>query len=235
MTLINTPVRPIIREATGPMGRRRTAAGTLNYADWHLVGGEDHAMRFNPPPNWPPPQEGWVPSPGWTPDSSWPPPPPGWQLWIDDEASGRPPGGRTPRKVVIGLCVAAAVIVGIGVTTIIVAFQRSDPPISDEDQIRETLNSLAEAYNNADHDSYVNYFCPAERSGLSDEAELRQDRAETGRIDFDVVAIEVTGDTAKVTATASVENEDEPDTDTLDFVKQDGRWMVLLFGDECSA
>jgi ketosteroid isomerase-like protein len=121
------------------------------------------------------------------------------------------------------------------VTTIIVAFQRSDPPISDEDQIRETLNSLAEAYNNADHDSYVNYFCPAERSGLSDEAELRQDRAETGRIDFDVVAIEVTGDTAKVTATASVENEDEPDTDTLDFVKQDGRWMVLLFGDECSA
>ncbi len=193
-------------------------------------------MRFNPPPNWPQPQEGWVPSPGWTPDASWPPPPPGWQLWIDDEApSGRPPGGRTPRKVVIGLCVAAAVIVGIGVTTIIVAFQRSDPPMSDEDQIRDTLNSLAAAYNNADHDAYVNYFCPAERSGLSDEAELRQDRADTGRIEFDVVAIDVTGDTAKVTATASVENEDEPDTDTLDFVKQDGRWMVLLFGVECSA
>lgn len=220
-------------------------------------------MRFNPPPNWPPPQDGWVPSPGWTPDPSWPPPPPGWQLWIDDEApSGGLPGGnappppanpqggpwpsaatsppgsaspQTPRKFVIGLAAAAAVILAIGVTAVIIAFQRSDPPKSDEDQIRDTLNALADAYNDSDFDTYVTHFCPMERSGLGDASELRQDRSDTGRLDFEVISIDVTGDTAKVTATATVENEDDPDTETVDFVKEDGRWMLLLFEDECSA
>ncbi len=43
-------------------------------------------MRYNPPPNWPEPPEGWVPQPGWSPDSSWPPPPPGWRLWVEEDA-----------------------------------------------------------------------------------------------------------------------------------------------------
>lgn len=42
---------------------------------------------FNPPPGWPKPPEGWVPPKGWTPDPTWPPAPPGWQLWINDDAS----------------------------------------------------------------------------------------------------------------------------------------------------
>jgi hypothetical protein len=41
-------------------------------------------MKFNPPPNWPPPSPGWSPPPGWHPDPLWPPPPPGWRLWVDD-------------------------------------------------------------------------------------------------------------------------------------------------------
>lgn len=41
-------------------------------------------MRYNPPPNWPKPPEGWVPSPEWSPDPSWPPPPPGWKLWVEE-------------------------------------------------------------------------------------------------------------------------------------------------------
>ncbi len=41
-------------------------------------------MRYNPPPNWPKPPEGWSPAAEWSPDPSWPPPPPGWQLWVDD-------------------------------------------------------------------------------------------------------------------------------------------------------
>lgn len=43
-------------------------------------------MRFNTPPGWPEPPAGWKPEPGWTPDPSWPDPPPGWQLWVEDEA-----------------------------------------------------------------------------------------------------------------------------------------------------
>lgn len=205
-------------------------------------------MRFNPPPNWPPPQDGWVPSPGWTPDPSWPPPPSGWQLWIDDETlpagptggvAAPPPGRLGPpgrRTFVVGLAAVAAVIVAVGVAALILVPQTAaDPPKSDEDQIREVLSGVVEAYNNADFNKYVSYFCPSERSGLGDASQLRQNRADTGRLSFDDISIDVTGDTAKVTATATVENEDEPDTQTVDFVKEDGRWMMLLFEDKCSA
>lgn len=43
--------------------------------------------RFNPPPGWPPPPEGFVPASGWQPDASWPPLPPGWPLWIYDRSA----------------------------------------------------------------------------------------------------------------------------------------------------
>ena len=45
-------------------------------------------LRFNPPPNWPPPPPGFVPPPRWQPDPSWPPPPPGWQVWVHDPLPG---------------------------------------------------------------------------------------------------------------------------------------------------
>jgi hypothetical protein len=47
-------------------------------------------MRYNPPPNWPEPPEGWVPPREWSPDPSWPPPPPGWKLWVDDAPAPHP-------------------------------------------------------------------------------------------------------------------------------------------------
>lgn len=47
-------------------------------------------MRYNPPPGWPKPPEGWTPPAGWQPDPSWGPVPPGWQLWIRDPYA-RPP------------------------------------------------------------------------------------------------------------------------------------------------
>jgi hypothetical protein len=53
-------------------------------------------LRFNPPPGWPPPPEGFVPGPGWQPDPSWPPPPPGWRLWVDDQQI--PGQARVPQQ-----------------------------------------------------------------------------------------------------------------------------------------
>lgn len=47
-------------------------------------------MRFNPPPGWPQPPEGWVPPAGWNPDPSWPDPPEGWQLWVAEDADEGP-------------------------------------------------------------------------------------------------------------------------------------------------
>jgi hypothetical protein len=57
------------------------------------------AMRFNPPPGWPPPPEGFTPDPGWQPDPSWPPAPPGWQLWVPDELGSDASSVLTPGSV----------------------------------------------------------------------------------------------------------------------------------------
>lgn len=63
-------------------------------------------FRFNPPPGWPKPPDGWVPPDGWKPDPNWPSPPPDWELWvpIPAEASAgdaadvlQPPGHPTPQ------------------------------------------------------------------------------------------------------------------------------------------
>ena len=57
-------------------------------------------LRFNPPPNWPPPPPGFVPPPRWQPDPAWPPPPPGWQLWVPDGTGPAPedyPGSAAGR------------------------------------------------------------------------------------------------------------------------------------------
>ena len=42
------------------------------------------AYRFNPPPGWPSPPVGWIPSPDWRPDPAWPPAPPGWEFYVDE-------------------------------------------------------------------------------------------------------------------------------------------------------
>lgn len=49
-------------------------------------------LKFNAPPGWPKPPEGWSPPKGWTPDPSWPPPPEGWRLWVpaDGDTSAAP-------------------------------------------------------------------------------------------------------------------------------------------------
>lgn len=53
-------------------------------------------QRFNTPPGWPPPPEGWVPPQNWTPDPSWPPAPPGWQFWVDTVPA--PPVSADPSR-----------------------------------------------------------------------------------------------------------------------------------------
>lgn len=56
-------------------------------------------MRFNPPPGWPAPPEGWTPPPGWNSDPSWPDPPPGWQLWLPAESE--PAASDPPSPVLV--------------------------------------------------------------------------------------------------------------------------------------
>lgn len=42
-------------------------------------------IRFNVPPGWPPPPEGWEPHPDWAPAPEWPLAPTGWAYWVVSE------------------------------------------------------------------------------------------------------------------------------------------------------
>ena len=50
------------------------------------------ALRFNPPPNWPTPSEGFIPEKGWMPGPAWGDAPEGFP-WVID---ARPNGSATP-------------------------------------------------------------------------------------------------------------------------------------------
>nr|WP_246256512.1 PH domain-containing protein [Pseudarthrobacter oxydans] len=45
--------------------------------------------RFNPPPGWPTPPDGWEPPKGWTPPADWPEAPEGWNFRVPVEQPGK--------------------------------------------------------------------------------------------------------------------------------------------------
>ncbi len=53
-------------------------------------------VRFNPPPGWPQPPDGWTPPTGWSPDPAWPDPPDGWVLWVSTDVEPETPSAPTP-------------------------------------------------------------------------------------------------------------------------------------------
>lgn len=72
-------------------------------------------LRFNPPPGWPKPPEGWTPPANWAPDPRWPTPPEGWQLWMAETTDGLV-GSRVPSET-IQKCSADLEPRGNGTTT----------------------------------------------------------------------------------------------------------------------
>lgn len=80
-------------------------------------------LRYNSPPNWPPPPSAdWTPPPGWSAPAEWGPAPAGWQFWTPvDAADARRATNKKTLKV-FGIIVAAL----IGVTIIGSAFGSSD-------------------------------------------------------------------------------------------------------------
>lgn len=71
-------------------------------------------MRFNSPPGWPKPPQGWMPPPGWKPDPSWPEPPSGWQLWMPNDAT--PTESPAPAPVPADAAAEAAPVADVAPT-----------------------------------------------------------------------------------------------------------------------
>ncbi|HEY7052733.1 MAG TPA: nuclear transport factor 2 family protein [Mycobacterium sp.] len=185
-------------------------------------------MRYNPPPNWPVPP-GWTPEPGWTPDPSWPPAPPGWQFWIDDSAAGWPPVAPVPpprkhtaRNVLIGVGAVIAVVVAVIVALAAIGVFASK---SDEDKIRDVVSDVQDAWNRSDYDTVVSHFCAKSRSNSSED-NFKDSRSKSGTIKFKISSIKVDGDNAKVDVTETYSKRSDPDTETLKFTKEDGKWTL---------
>lgn len=82
-------------------------------------------MRFNAPPSWPPPDQGWIPEEGWRPDPNWPAAPDNWAFWVDDHQRPTPGprglyGGQRSktgkRKLLVGIPVAF--LLGLGAASV---------------------------------------------------------------------------------------------------------------------
>lgn len=77
--------------------------------------------RYNPPPGWLVPGEGWRPSFDWRPDPAWPPAPVDWDFWVDHEQGPAPAVAASPRgwrfrRGYLGVAVVLGLI-GVGVLT----------------------------------------------------------------------------------------------------------------------
>jgi hypothetical protein len=68
------------------------------------------AQRYNPPPGWPVPTEGWKPAFDWRPDPEWPPAPEGWVFWQKDPAAPSTPITWRINRRYVGLAVAVGLI-----------------------------------------------------------------------------------------------------------------------------
>jgi hypothetical protein len=178
-------------------------------------------MRFNQPPNWPAAPPGWTPPPGWQPDPSWPPPPPGWPLWV-------PEGTRRRNGLIIGMFAAVAAV-AIVATVLAVVLAREPKP-SDEEQIRAVLTGMANAWNDSDWDQFKSFVCDAslQEGDTPTDEDLQKDRDRDGRSELAVHSLEITGDKASAEVEQTYENKDEPDTEDVDFVRENGEWKLCF-------
>lgn len=88
-----------------------------------------------PPPGWsPPPQPGWEPPAPPAPGRGDPPPPPSWgppppQPWPPEAWPPPPPPPRSNVGLIVGLCIGGAVVLLVGlVTLVVVQGRRADGP-----------------------------------------------------------------------------------------------------------
>lgn len=188
--------------------------------------GDTIAMRFNPPPNWPPVPPGWTPPAGWQPDPSWPPPPQGWPLWVPEGKSG----GRN--GLILGSVGAVLLIAVAAVVTVAVTRHKppggpiSAPPtstvaaLSDEDQIEKVVAQFEQAWNGQEYDNLRNLMCAEMRADEQfSRANFADMRDGMGELDLTVTSIEITGNTADTV----IEN-DGTDPDEIAFSYENGQW-----------
>jgi len=124
--------------------------------------------------------------------------------------------------LVIGGAVAAVAVVAIVATALGVVFTRESKP-SDEEQIRQVIASMVDAWNNSDFEKYRQAVCEKNQkdSYFSEEFFLYMTDSR-GPIHITVKSVEVKGDTA--IAVIDVKLRDAEQTDEDEYVRENGEW-----------
>ena len=101
-------------------------------------------------------------------------------------------------------------------------------PMSDADQIRESLKASQDAYNTQNWDAYLEMLCPVQRAKFTGEIMnmVKKGRAENGLSFMTVTNVTIDGDTAKATVEASNEIMGTQ-TLTLPLERSDG-WKLCV-------
>jgi hypothetical protein len=185
------------------------------------------------PPQGPPP--GPVGQPG-----PWPPygGPPQWPhqpgpMWPQQYWPGPPRRSHTPVWIVLGAAVAAVVLVGL----VLVLAGRGGGTLTDrptagsaEDQIRQTVANLDDAYNRSDASTLTALTCDQRRESPSfrapSDAELRRMLELTGPETTLVTAIVVTGDRATSNVTTTFARSPSKPSGAEVFVREGGVWKI---------
>jgi hypothetical protein len=179
---------------------------------WPPHGGPPHWPPYGGPPHWP--QQ---PGPLW-PQSYWPGPP-------------RP--SHKPVWITLGV-IAAAVVLAVAVFALTgggggsVAHRPN--PASAEDQIRQTVRSLDDAYNRSDASTLTALMCDQRRESpgfrAPSDAELRRLLQLTGPETTLVNGIVVTGDHATSSVTTTFAKSPNRPSGAEVFVRERGVWKI---------
>lgn len=191
-------------------------------------------MRFNSPPNWPPPPRGWQPDPGWRPDPDWGPAPEGWPLWVPDTRR---------RNIIIAACTAVAVLAtgGVGIWLLIAKPWESDGEKyaatidcsvdnSEEQAVCDSVRSRYAALIDRDKKRLGELSCTRGDLVPYDvdkyEAEIKSFRSawESGDLRVALTDIVINGDKAPLTVRISAGTQNF--TLKAEWAKEDGTWKA---------
>ena len=137
-------------------------------------------------------------------------PPPGWPLWVPDQT-------RRRTGLIVGGIVAE--VIAIVVVVIILVASNSEP--SDEERIRAIVNGLEETYNDSDFEAFRQYLCTGLRDEITEESWHSDEHWS-----LTIESLEITGDTATATVTNDFDGTDEPETEEISLLREDGEWKA---------
>jgi hypothetical protein len=106
----------------------------------------------------------------------------------------------------------------------------SPAPKSDEDQVREVIQGMQDAYNTSNWEKYRTLLCPRMREQFVGPVlvSLQRQREQTGLLDTLIGTVTINGDEASAVVTQHQERGTPPDTGSFRLVRDTDGWKACV-------